>query len=561
MSNERPSALARVPAMVWIVALQAVLFLPYLHMPITDGDGTLNSLRAQNILRTGDWVTMVPFMNKPPAGIWPHAISYALFGVSDASARLWQLVVAAGVLGLTYATAHLFLSHWVSLRAALLLLATPLFAYLCAVPQQDLLTLLAYGLALYGYLRLVRDGRWWGVYLFAVGVALGTLTRALAGIALPVGTVLLFELWQWRADPEGPRLLRSLRGPVDLVAHLVLGLALYCVLVAPWYLAAGQAQGWDYVNLLLGTGNRRFLGQGEGVGARRLLYVALLFAGYLPFSVLLPGVVATAWRGCRAALPDGSDRRWLLRFLTTWLVVALGLCFSIRWLNIRFVLPSLPPLVIVTALYLEQTAHDERSRAARRWVVVSAVLGLTVAVPLFLGVGAYYARRFPGDINAYWPIFAPALFALITGCVCYAGLALYRRFTQAVAVLAVLAAVGTLAGFREINSRWDTVWPWRQLGEESRAAARVADAVLWYRDSDPRSGARFGHYARRQPISVGSLPALRPWLRSRRVVVPARQEELPALRELEPDVRVLSQHLGWVVVANFPAGAGGTQSR
>ena len=557
MSSNRPSSLARVPAIVWIVALQAVLFLPYLNMPITDGDGTLNSLRAQNVLRTGDWVTMIPFMNKPPAGIWPHALSYALLGVSDASARLWQIILATGVLGLTYATARQVLSYRVSLGAALLLLATPLFAYLCTVPQQDILTLLAYGLALYGYVRLVRTGRAWGLYVFAVGVALGALTRALAGIALPVGTVLVFEVWQWRADPAGPRLVRSFRGPADLVAHAVLALALCAVLVVPWYVAAGQSQGWDYVNLLLGTGNQRFLEQGEGVGARRLLYLALLFGGYLPFSILLPGVAAGTWRSLRRPLPAEADFRWLLRLLVTWVVVALGLCFSIRWLNIRFVLPAFPPLAIATALTVERIVRDDRAPAARRWVKVSAVLALTVAVPLFFGVGAYYGRRFPGEIAEYWPIFSPALFALITGWVCYAGLALFARFYQAVVVLAVLAMVGTLAGFREINARWDAVWPWRQLGEESRAAAQVADAVLWYRDRDPRSGARFGHYCRRQPTSVGSLEGLRPWLRSRRVVIPVRQEDLPALRRLDPDVRVLSQHLDWAVVANFPAGTGG----
>src|SRR5579875_2456671 len=110
--HPRKPALLSSPARSWTLLLLvflaiygAALFSPSL---LDDADAT-HANAAQNMARTGDWVTLyvngVRYLEKPPLPYWLAAINYHLFGYNVFSAHLAQTlaVLLCAALGWVWA--------------------------------------------------------------------------------------------------------------------------------------------------------------------------------------------------------------------------------------------------------------------------------------------------------------------------------------------------------------------------------------------------------------------------------------------------------------------------
>jgi len=247
-----------------------------------------------------------PFLEKPPLAWWAQTVSFRLFGVSDAAARVPSALFATLTLLVTFAVARRLGGARAGWLAAGALAATVEFSEDMGRAIVDPPLVLMVTLAYAGFVLLVSDGRdaggtlrqaggrgagaeRWGAYLLiALAVPLAFLAKGVVGIGLTLGPPVLYLLLAgaaagrartrpagkaegsaamrrglagtMRRRPAGPEprgfaatMRRRLAGPeprgfagtVRLLAPLaLLAVPLFAAVVLPWALALLREGGW-----------------------------------------------------------------------------------------------------------------------------------------------------------------------------------------------------------------------------------------------------------------------------------------------------------------------------
>ena len=85
--------LDKIPFKLILIALGAILFIPYLgNVPLFDWDEINFAESAREMLATGNYlqiqIDFQAFHEKPPFFIWMQALSMHFFGVNEFAARL-----------------------------------------------------------------------------------------------------------------------------------------------------------------------------------------------------------------------------------------------------------------------------------------------------------------------------------------------------------------------------------------------------------------------------------------------------------------------------------------
>ena len=273
-------------------------------------------------------------VDKPPASLWPMALSVRLFGLSSWSILAPQALMGVASVGLLAATVRRQLGTAAGLLSGAVLALTPVAVLMFKFNNPDALLVLLMVAAVWAVLRAVQDGRTRWLVLTGVLVGFGFLTKQLqVFVVVPAlaGTYLV-------AGP--PRLGRR-------VVQLLLG-GLAIVLSAGWWIAVvslwpagsrpyiGGSQDNSFLSLTFGyNGLGRLTGAetgsvGGGGGAAGPSWGATGFgrlvnsefggqvAWLLPAALVL-GVAGLVLRG-RAARTDGRRAVflvWGLWLLTT----------------------------------------------------------------------------------------------------------------------------------------------------------------------------------------------------------------------------------------------------
>src|SRR5437867_4012987 len=91
------------PRRIFAVLALALLLAPLLaSAPLFDPDEGLHAAIAQEMVRTGDYVTPrflgEPFLDKPILFFWAEAVSLRIFGMNEAAVRIPPLIF--GLLGM-----------------------------------------------------------------------------------------------------------------------------------------------------------------------------------------------------------------------------------------------------------------------------------------------------------------------------------------------------------------------------------------------------------------------------------------------------------------------------
>ncbi|MCB2226302.1 MAG: glycosyltransferase family 39 protein [Desulfarculaceae bacterium] len=311
----------------------------------------------------------VIYLEKPPLYYWLTALSFAIFGVGEAAARL--VPAFFGTLSVLLA---FFLGRemWGEERAGFwsgLVLATSLmFFALSRVILVDMVLCFGVMLAVWGAWSL-RAGRGWGLYAFWVGCAIGFLTKGVLGPGLAAMAVVLFAALalEWRLIKG----LLDWRGP-----------ALFVLICAPWVIAAGLLQDgfikyffWDeQVGRLLTTKHHRF--------QPWWFYFALIPGAFFPWIALLPWA---AWRTFPRQLWRSPEARpWLL--CAVWFVGYFAFLTLSRSKMMHYALPMLPPLALIVARPLSGVMSWPRGAAAPAGLRASltALAGLCLLAGLAL---------------------------------------------------------------------------------------------------------------------------------------------------------------------------------
>jgi 4-amino-4-deoxy-L-arabinose transferase-like glycosyltransferase len=337
---------------------------------------------VQDIL-AGHWLwptfnaELIP--DKPTLSHWLGALSCAVFGFSETAVRLPALLAAAGTIWWTVEFGSTLLGPGAGLAAGIVLATCRAFFAHARVARPDTLMVLTLALAL-GF-----TWRWWKersrphatAALALLGA--GVLAKGPVAPALYVATVGLFLLWQ--------RDLRRILGLATLA-----GVAALLALGLGWYVLAWVGWGDEFVRQhLIGRYARNLAGglaSGGSYSPKPWYHHAFFYPQHLP-AVIWPWTpfVAVAlwqlWR--RGGLHDPRAR-----FLLCWVIAPIVVFTPAEWKLRYYLLPSLPPLALLTGPFLAQLVQAPfLPLRVTRWSVVGGAVFAVVAC----AAGLLYLQR------------------------------------------------------------------------------------------------------------------------------------------------------------------------
>jgi len=377
--------------LIWLLLFAVAIRLATLGAyPLMDNTEARYAEVARKMVDTGDWLTPqihygVPFWSKPPLSMWGTAVSYLVLGVNEFAARLPSLLACVAAAWLTFALAMRRRGAGVALRAAVVLVTTPLFYISAGAVMTDPALFLGTTLSMVGFWQAMtrpgRAGRIWG-YAFFLGLAIGMLAKGPVGVVLTLIPVGLWTLWKGGIRDVWNRL------------PWISGFILAAGLSVPWYvLEEARTPGYlDY--FIVGEHWKRYTEsgwQGDMFGTaharpRGMIWLFAL-AVTLPWSAAW---IALLWIGRRARDPrpaapdDGWDAYLWLWALTP--AAFFTFAGNVLW---TYVLPALPAFALLVAQ--AWTAAGEKRP---RWLSMKAG-ALVLPVGLLLGVAFVLPRVAP----------------------------------------------------------------------------------------------------------------------------------------------------------------------
>jgi 4-amino-4-deoxy-L-arabinose transferase-like glycosyltransferase len=367
----------------------AVLLLRLGTVPLLGPDEPRYARVAVEMQRSGDWVTPrlqgEPWLEKPILYYWLAGGAYALFGETEAAARLPSVAAALVFVGVTALVGARLYGTASGLHAGFVL-ATSLLTFVYGRAAAMDLLLAASTTAALGLLALRFTGVAGRLAVPAAHVclALAVLAKGPIGVLLP-GLVVL----GYAALRRDAGILKEVLAPKAVLA--------FAVVAVPWYALVYAAQGQLFVDVfLLGHNLRRFTSTVHNHPGPFFYYVPVLLAGLFPWSGLaLPGLLTLRPRRQPADL-----------FLLLWLTLPLAFLSLAGSKLPGYVLPCLPPLALAMGRWAAQLgAGTSGAHWNRPVALVGVVLGaLVAAAPL--------ALRAQGEPR-WSAVISPCLWALV----------------------------------------------------------------------------------------------------------------------------------------------------
>ncbi len=349
----QPTLAARIGWVVLIVATLYVCYFSHLGaIGFVGPDEPRYAWIARAMAETGDWVTPrlygQPWFEKPPLYYWGAALSFKLFGVSEAAARLPSAISA---LLATLALGWLALRLYGSETACWLLVLLPTtigmigFSHAAAtdMPFSAMLTIAMVAAVI--QLGIVPDpnsprsplstlghSRFITSTLFGFFLALAVLAKGPAGIILCGGAVFFWALVtkRWR----------------DALCLLhPAGIVIFCLTALPWYIVCAR-RNRDFFRIFVIEHNfRRFLTPEFQHIQPFWYYGPIVLAALLPWIALLVPLIALVPRPWKTKSLSVSP---MLLFIS-WAAFTV-VFFSVSKSKLPgYILPAVPPATLVLA--------------------------------------------------------------------------------------------------------------------------------------------------------------------------------------------------------------------
>lgn len=228
--TQTASTTLRLPSLLLLIVLPALLLYPTLQFRLLDPDEGRYAQIPREMLAKGDWVVPhlqgQPYLDKPPLLYWLVMLSYSIFGVSEAPARLIPAMAVHATILVVYLLGRRSLGERSAFWGALFLSIAPGFAGMGRILLMDGLLTFWITLALFATYEAIRGerflARWW--YLAAIAAGLGVLTKGPIPLLLIVPPIWLVRRLSGHAVPIG---LKHLAGFLAVIAAVNL----------PWYTA------------------------------------------------------------------------------------------------------------------------------------------------------------------------------------------------------------------------------------------------------------------------------------------------------------------------------------
>jgi 4-amino-4-deoxy-L-arabinose transferase-like glycosyltransferase len=391
--STNPTFLTRIGWTVLIVATLYVCYFSHLDaIGFVGPDEPRYAWIARDMAETGDWVTPrlygKPWFEKPPLLYWGAALSFKLFGVSEATARLPSAVSA---LLATLALAWLALRLYGAETARWLLLFLPTtvgmigFSHAAAtdMPFSAMLTIAMVAAAVIVGLGHQTNGTvvgdvaageaipsptkaWLTLVCFGFFLGLAVLAKGPAGIILCGGSVFFWAVFtkRWR---DAFRLLH----PAAIAA--------FCVTALPWYVLCARRNPDFFRVFVIDHNFKRYLTPEFQHIQPFWYYIPILLLAAIPWTIVLAGTAVRALRMWTRERPAP-----VTLFLLGWAIFPIVFFSASKSKLPGYILPAIPPVSLLLTRQLFSSAR--RTVLAPRWTGVSA--GLTnlalAVVPLFV---------------------------------------------------------------------------------------------------------------------------------------------------------------------------------
>jgi 4-amino-4-deoxy-L-arabinose transferase-like glycosyltransferase len=441
--------------MGWALLIVATLYVCYFShlgaIGFVGPDEPRYAWIARAMVESGDWVTPrlygQPWFEKPVLYYWEAALSFKLFGVSEAAARLPSAISALlATLALAWLALRIYGAE--TARWMLLLLPTTVgmigFSHAAAtdMPFSGMLTVAMVCAAV--ALRLVRSERspilsrtpWLALILFGFFLGLAVLAKGPAGVILCGGAVFSWALFtkRWR---DAFRLLHPI------------AIGIFCLTALPWYILCARRNPTFFHIFIIEHNFKRFLTPEFQHIQPFWYYIPIISIAFLPWFALL---LWTFWVGVRQSI----QKRWVSP------IAAYFLCWSsfcITFFSISqsklpgYILPAIPAIAFLIARVQTKSSFSYKRSFWLVHLAASLLLAILLSV---VTVAAPKISR--GNEN-----FGVAVAELL-GLVALANLVLGiarsakgRRINAfaALCVLPILIAVSQTNRYVEAFFRWD----------------------------------------------------------------------------------------------------------
>jgi 4-amino-4-deoxy-L-arabinose transferase-like glycosyltransferase len=437
-TNNPPLTAPPVVRILWTCLILATLAICYFSqlgvLGFVGPDEPRYAWIARAMAETGDWVTPrlygQPWFEKPVLYYWGAALSFKVFGVSEAAARLPSaasaLLATLAMAWLAWRTYGLATARWF-----LLLLPTTVgmlgFSHAAAtdMPFSGMLTVAMVCATV--ALELTRNEKtptpprtlWFALLLFGVFLGMAVLAKGPAAIILCAGAVLF-----WAIFAKNRRRVLRLLHPVTIAG--------FCVTALPWYILCAHRNP-DFLRIFIVEHNfKRFLTPEFQHVQPFWFYLPVLLVAFLPWAVTL------VW-----STVAGVKKLVRIRYAkeTTWFLICWAwfcvMFFSVSHSKLPgYILPAFPAigllvarslgdlrtrlsfwiahlsagvlfLVFATAAWLIHSSYNTRTAAAV--VLLFAIANLMITI-----FGGLFSRRPNGEVlagMAVVPILAGMLLA------------------------------------------------------------------------------------------------------------------------------------------------------
>lgn len=382
----------------WAVLILATLYVCYFShlgaIGFVGPDEPRYAWIARDMAETGDWVTPrlygKPWFEKPPLFYWGAALSFKLFGVSEAAARLPSAISALlATLALAWLALRLYGAE--TARWLLLLLPTTVgmigFSHAAAtdMPFSGMLTIamvcaaVVLGLTCDEKTPILPRTSWLALLLFGVFLGLAVLAKGPAAIILSGGAVFFWALFtkRWR---DAFRLFH----PAAIAA--------FCLSALPWYILCARRNP-DFFRIFIIEHNfKRFLTPEFQHIQPFWFYVPALLVAFLPWTLLL---LCSSLDGARNLWRSHRIPEFTL-FLWCWAAFCIVFFTVSRSKLPGYVLPAVPAMGVLLARNLNSKLQHSLTKA--RWAcgeVALAFVAIGVATCLEAGKIPFVTDIYP----------------------------------------------------------------------------------------------------------------------------------------------------------------------
>jgi 4-amino-4-deoxy-L-arabinose transferase-like glycosyltransferase len=334
----------------------------------------------REMIESGDYITpklnYVKYFEKPVLTYWMSAASFKIFGENEFAARLPSALCALLGIAVVWGLGTRIFGRRTGVLSAVMLGTSLLYFAIGTITLTDMPVSLfiTAAMAAFYFGALSADRRWY--LLCYAAMALAVLTKGLIGVVLPAGIVFWYVVFtkKWR-----------------LIPHFlyVPGILLFFAISVPWFYLVCKENPDFFRFFFIQEHFQRYATTMHNRYEPFWFFLSLMPAAVMPWTGFLPSLFSKS--GVLRS-PGSPEERDAVIFLLVWFGVILLFFSASSSKLIPYIVPCLPPLVILMAASVRGMIERGRSFGGAL-VCVLAVQGLfTIALFIFAMSGKYVER-------------------------------------------------------------------------------------------------------------------------------------------------------------------------